>query len=322
MGKKEKLLAQLKKIDEQQMEFNYGFIDKIVDIKEIKMPEQSRKFFDEEKINELAASIEAKGLINPIILHVLSEDEYIKQGTDVKKYLLVAGERRVRAVIKLKHTSIKARDKRFNSVSEIVAIQLIENIQRENLSNYEKASSAISLLRYMNNWEEMSVSDIYHKLLSIKNKKTVDKIHSLEELSKIGLSLDTLIKYARMLNYPKVILDFFEKNPNIPFKYIEKFYTLKDSHTEKVLEIFKAISNGQIEEKEINKFLESKSKKNKKSNTKKQVRALSLFKKINKTISVFVEEQSTSNNYIKDKEKLKVEIQKLEDFLEKLKTLI
>ena len=94
---------------------------------------QPRKNFDEEKLNELAASIKRHGVIQPLILN--------KKGS---RYQIIAGERRYRAarIAGLKTVPAIVKDM---EAGEVLQISIIENIQRENLNPMEEAM-AISML--------------------------------------------------------------------------------------------------------------------------------------------------------------------------------
>ncbi|GAX87809.1 chromosome partitioning protein, ParB family [Lebetimonas natsushimae] len=110
-----------------------------IEIEKIKPnPFQPRKEFDEKSIEELATSIDRYGLLQPIVV--------IK---DSGNYILVAGERRLRAVKKLGKKDIKAivLDIDLNELREFA---LIENIQRENLNPIEIAKSLKSLIEEHN----------------------------------------------------------------------------------------------------------------------------------------------------------------------------
>jgi len=88
-------------------------------------PEQPRKAF--ENIMELAQNIREHGLIQPIA--VVKKD---------KKFMIVSGERRYRAVQLLKLKTIKAHILQIDE-EEVQEIALIENIQREDLTPFEIA---------------------------------------------------------------------------------------------------------------------------------------------------------------------------------------
>lgn len=93
----------------------------------ISNPNQPRKDFSQEKIQELAQSIKVNGLIQPIIVR--------KNGN---KYQIVAGERRFRACVLLKSKEIPVIVKEFDD-KETTKIALIENIQRQDLNPIEEA---------------------------------------------------------------------------------------------------------------------------------------------------------------------------------------
>ena len=89
---------------------------------------QPRKQFDEEALTELSESIKKYGLIQPIV--VTKKDDY---------YEIIAGERRWRASKKAGLTTIPAIVREDNKKKN-QEISLIENIQREDLNAFEKAS--------------------------------------------------------------------------------------------------------------------------------------------------------------------------------------
>ncbi len=104
-------------------------------------PYQTRTQFDFEKIQSLANSIKATGLLSPII--VVQKDDH---------YVLIAGERRLRAVKLLNQTEILAFVKPDQSLSEEekVLITATENLQREDLSPIELAYTYKSLMQVLN----------------------------------------------------------------------------------------------------------------------------------------------------------------------------
>ncbi len=91
-------------------------------------PDQPRRHFDEDALNELAASIAARGVIQPVIVRPL----------DGGGYQLVAGERRWRAAQKAQLHEIPAIIRDL-SERDVMALALIENIQREDLNPIEEA---------------------------------------------------------------------------------------------------------------------------------------------------------------------------------------
>ncbi len=92
------------------------------------LPGQPRTHFDEDALDELAASIAARGVIQPIIVTAS------KKG----RYQLVAGERRWRAAQKARLHEIPALVRELDQ-QDVMALALIENIQREDLNPIEEA---------------------------------------------------------------------------------------------------------------------------------------------------------------------------------------
>jgi ParB family chromosome partitioning protein len=91
-------------------------------------PEQPRRRFDEAALDELAASIAARGVIQPVIVRRLQSG----------RYQLVAGERRWRAAQKAQLHEIPALIRDL-SERDVKALALIENLQREDLNPIEEA---------------------------------------------------------------------------------------------------------------------------------------------------------------------------------------
>ena len=93
------------------------------------LPGNPRKHFDEAALDELAASIATRGVIQPII---------VRPHPEGAGYQLVAGERRWRAAQKARLHEIPALVRDL-SEREVMALALIENLQREDLSPVEEA---------------------------------------------------------------------------------------------------------------------------------------------------------------------------------------
>ncbi len=89
---------------------------------------QPRTHFDEATLNELAESIRVRGVIQPIIVRPQGEG----------RYQLVAGERRWRAAQKARLHQIPAIVRELDD-REVMALALIENLQREDLNPVEEA---------------------------------------------------------------------------------------------------------------------------------------------------------------------------------------
>ncbi len=92
-------------------------------------PEQPRRAFDEDALAELAASIEARGVIQPILVRPHGH-----------RFQIVAGERRWRASQKARLHEVPAIVREFSD-TETLEVALVENIQREDLNAIEEAQA-------------------------------------------------------------------------------------------------------------------------------------------------------------------------------------
>ena len=93
-------------------------------------PEQPRRHFDEAALEELAASIAQRGVIQPLIVR--------PHPTDAGRYQLVAGERRWRAAQRAHLHEVPALVRTLSD-RDVMALALIENLQREDLNPIEEA---------------------------------------------------------------------------------------------------------------------------------------------------------------------------------------
>ena len=101
-------------------------------------PYQPRRTFNEESLQELAASIKEHGVIQPIIAE--------KNGDE---YYIIAGERRTRAALLAGLTRVPVIFREFEN-SKKLEIALIENIQRENLNPIEEAKAYQEIMQLSN----------------------------------------------------------------------------------------------------------------------------------------------------------------------------
>lgn len=93
-------------------------------------PHQPRQHFDEGALQELVASIKEKGILTPITVR-----------DDSGNYVLIAGERRLRAAKLAGLIEVPAYVIEVEDDAEMVEMALIENIQRENLNPIEEAEA-------------------------------------------------------------------------------------------------------------------------------------------------------------------------------------
>ena len=119
-------------------------------------PDQPRKTFDEETIAELASSIEQHGLMQPITVKRLPEED---------AYLLVAGERRYRAVQKLGRPTVTA----IITDGNPDELAVIENLQREDLRPVEQAD-ALARLMEKHGWSQEQLGKVVGKARNTVNE--------------------------------------------------------------------------------------------------------------------------------------------------------
>ena len=141
-----------------------------LDINKIEInPFQPRTNFNEESVLELAESIKALGIIQPITVRKL----------DSSKYQLVSGERRLRAARLIKLETIPTYIRIAND-QEVLEMALVENIQRRDLDPIEIALS-------------------YHRLVE-EIKLTQDQLSQ-----RVGKKRSTVANYMRLLKLDPII---------------------------------------------------------------------------------------------------------------------
>ena len=119
--------------------------------------EQPRKLFDDDSLNELAASIKEHGVIQPIIVRQTG-----------RTYKIIAGERRWRAARMAGLKEIPAIVREYDD-RETAEISLIENIQRENLNSVEEARAYRSLINDYNMTQEELAKRVSKSRTAITN---------------------------------------------------------------------------------------------------------------------------------------------------------
>ena len=121
-------------------------------------PDQPRRDFDPESLQELSDSIREIGIIQPITLRKIKEGEY----------QIIAGERRFRAAGMAGLTSIPAYIRTADD-ENVMAMALIENIQREDLNSMEVALACQNLLEVYDMTQEQLSTRIGKKRATIAN---------------------------------------------------------------------------------------------------------------------------------------------------------
>ena len=152
------LLGEVESAYESSTRNNKSGVNKI-DVASIKAnPNQPRKIFDEEKLNDLSESIKEHGLLQPVMVFE-NEDN---------TYTLIAGERRLRAHKLAKIEKINAIVMDIDQL-KLRELALIENIQRDDLNVIELAYCYAQLLNEHNITHEELSRKVFKSRTSITN---------------------------------------------------------------------------------------------------------------------------------------------------------
>ncbi len=140
---------------------------------------QPRKDMSDTALEELSLSIQSQGIIQPIVVRLISED---KSGD--RKYEIIAGERRWRAAQLAQLTEVPCLIKDVPDESA-VAIALIENIQREDLNAMEEAIALERLLREF---------DLTHQEVALAVGKSRTTVTNLLRLNNLNDEVKTFLE--------------------------------------------------------------------------------------------------------------------------------
>ncbi len=166
-------------------------------------PTQPRRVFDEEKLKELADSILTYGVLSPIL---------VRPSETKGKYILVSGERRLRASALCKKKTIPSIVSTHNHKEGdlTLSVQLVENLQRADLSPLERAQ-AIGILKENYN---LSIRDIASKL-------GISKSMVQRSLEILELPDDLLNALKEGASESKVLLLSKIEDPDIRASYLK-----------------------------------------------------------------------------------------------------
>jgi ParB family chromosome partitioning protein len=178
-------------------------------------PYQPRKHFDNEKLEELSLSIKEHGVLQPIIVK-----------SDIKGYIIVAGERRFKASQMAGIDKIPAIIREYSD-DLMMQHALIENLQREDLNPIEEAKS--------------------YKLI-------IQKMHLTQEqfAEKIGKSRAYIANMLRLLSLPEFVTDAVETK-QISTGHAKILAGIKDE--ELILKLAMLIKEKQISVRELEELI-------------------------------------------------------------------
>jgi ParB family transcriptional regulator, chromosome partitioning protein len=138
-----------------------------------KNPFQTRYVFDEDMLRELTDSIKEHGVVQPVV---------VRPGEEEGRYILVLGERRLRASKLAGKDTIPALVRRL-APQQAAEMTVLENVVREDLNPIEQAEA--------------------FRVLSTEFKLTQAQI-----ADRIGVSRETVANYMRLLRLPKKVMEY------------------------------------------------------------------------------------------------------------------
>ena len=159
-------------------------------------PFQTRYVQEGEALEELAESIKANGVVQPIV---------VRPATEEGRYILILGERRLHASKKAGNTTIPAIVRKV-SEQQAAEMTIIENLQREDLSPLEQAQA--------------------FRVLSEEFKLTQAQIGE-----RVGLSRESVSNYMRLLRLPREVMQLLAEKK---IKFAEAKELLKLDSDEKM----------------------------------------------------------------------------------------
>ena len=169
---------------------------------------QPREIFEDESLMELAESIKAHGIIQPIIVRKVGD-----------KYEIIAGERRYRASKLAGKQVIPALIRNIDD-KEAAKVALLENLQRKDLSPIEEAKTYQTILKLDNLTQEELAQNLGKSQPSIANKIRLLSLD--EEVQTALLNNEISERHARsLLNVPQ------EKQKELLKKTIDNRLTVK-----------------------------------------------------------------------------------------------
>lgn len=152
-------------------------------------PNQPRTYFDKEKLEELAADIKERGILQPPVVREKEEG----------RYEIVAGERRCRAAKMAGLTEIPVIIKEFDNEQQIKLASLAENLQRDDLDIEDE----IRFLNILAKELDISLRDIgkyiHRSHLYVYRRLKVGEVPELIEFYRNGqIGMEALVKIAEI----------------------------------------------------------------------------------------------------------------------------
>lgn len=190
-------------------------------------PQQPRKIFNEQDIEELADSVRVNGVIQPLV---------VCKSQLPNRYVLIAGERRLRAsiVARLPKVPVVLRE---GSSEEMLRIALIENIQRSDLNVIEEASAYENLINKYGLTQEQCAQKVGKERSSISN--------ALRLLTLPSQIKSDLIQGRLSFGHGKVLLGLESEDLILKAREVIHKKSLSVRQTEKICKLIKSGPNHQ-----------------------------------------------------------------------------
>ncbi len=125
----------------------------LVRTSDIKARTQPRRYFDAEKLEQLVQSVKQHGILEPLLVRPLPDNQYE----------LVAGERRYRAAVKLELAEVPVVVRELSD-TKALQLALVENLQREDLNPIEETEGILQLLALKLNLTEPEIPPLLYQM--------------------------------------------------------------------------------------------------------------------------------------------------------------
>lgn len=172
---------------------------------------QPRRDMSQEALEELASSIRAQGIIQPIVVRAIGENQYE----------IIAGERRWRAsqMVHLEYVPCLIKSVEDNAA---IAMALIENIQREDLNAIEEA---VALQRLMHEF------DLSHQQVADAVGKSRSAVSNLLRLNQLNDDVKTLVEHGDLdMGHARALLALEdEAQSQAAAQVVQKNMTVRDT---------------------------------------------------------------------------------------------
>ncbi|MEB3189167.1 MAG: ParB/RepB/Spo0J family partition protein [Snowella sp.] len=138
-------------------------------------PDQPRRYFDQDKMQGLVESIQEHGILQPLLVQPKNSAGY---------YRLIAGERRYRAAEQLQLLSVPIMICE-QSNEALLAIALVENLQREDLNPVEETEGILKLLAFTLKQDTEDVVSLLYRMQNESKKKVTHNVMGNSESEKV-----------------------------------------------------------------------------------------------------------------------------------------